>query len=117
MRRFGTYGERAWYAWYCLDERNKFGEPTPARELERRSDELNQGELSRMLHGEYREPSWRVAKAAAAVLRVDPEWLMDEKGKGPALPYGYSVPSWPGPRPSAERRKPPSRVRRKRSSG
>lgn len=92
------------------------------RELERRSRMhrgalvLNQGELSKMLHGEYAEPSWRVVRATAEVLGVDPEWLMHDKGAGPDVPYGVgNPPPWPGPRPSALRDKaPPTGVRRKR---
>lgn len=111
MQRYRGYGERAWIAWHSLDERDRFGRPVAVRQLELRSKErgepkLNSGELWKFIYGEYAEPSWRVAQAAADVLGVDLDWLMRERGAGPKRSVDLGkIEGWPGPRKAAPQRK------------
>lgn len=92
---FQTMGQRAWHAYYCL-ERDEKGKPPAYRQLEEAND-LNNGEMMKLLKGILKRPGLKTITNLANALRVTPQYLQFGEGQSPksawpipAYPYGSS---------------------------
>jgi hypothetical protein len=89
-----SLGHRAWFAWQCLP-RDDRGRPPSWRSLEIDHD-LPNATLPRIIWGRTRRPSAEILSQVAAALGTTIDWLLYERGEGPAA-------RWPVvPRPDYE---------------
>lgn len=77
---------RAWLAYHQLPYTDD-GRLPPQRQLEK-ANELPNSTLTKLFRGRLIRPGPTVSRRTAAALRVDPDWLWEGKGSGPATVRG-----------------------------
>lgn len=102
--RFGSVGERAWWAWQCLP-RNDRDQPPTWRSLEKKYGMTNATIRRWIWDLNTENPTVKTAAVVATALRCTPEWLVDEEGPGPMT--DRHIPRRPAP-PKKQPKRPPS---------